>query len=106
MYTVELYKKDKRVKSGERLYSKTDYDTDNLSMLEHTVKHTWRASQGFRFEIHETWLHEFGQGIQLRYTTGVFNTYTILVNKASQWSRIRAFIHTYVHTDGFGWLVS
>jgi hypothetical protein len=54
MYTVEIYKKDARTKKGERMYSKTDYDTDNLSMLEHTVKHTWRASQGFRYEIHET----------------------------------------------------
>ena len=54
MYTVEIYKKDARTKAGERLYSKTDYDTDNLSMLEHTVKHTWRASQGFRYAIHET----------------------------------------------------
>jgi len=56
MYTVEIYKADKRKKSGERLFAKTDYDTDNLSMLEHTVKHTWRASQGFRYEIHETWV--------------------------------------------------
>lgn len=56
MYTVEIYKTDKRTKAGERLYMKKDYDTDNLSMLEHTVKHTWRASQGFRYEIHETWV--------------------------------------------------
>jgi len=56
MYTVEIYKKDARTKKGERLYSKTDYDTDNLSMLEHTVKHTWRASQGFRYAIHETYV--------------------------------------------------
>lgn len=55
-YTVEIYKKDKRVKTGERLVSKKDYDTDNLSMLEHTVKHTYRASQGFRYEIHETYV--------------------------------------------------
>mgnify|MGYP000259109536 FL=1 len=54
MYTVEIYKTDKRTKRGERLVSKTDYDTDNKSMLEHTVKHTWRPSQGFRYEIHET----------------------------------------------------
>jgi len=54
MYTVEIYKQDKRVKTGERLYSKKDYDTDNKGMLEHTVKHTYRASQGFRYEIHET----------------------------------------------------
>ena len=54
MYTVEIYKTDKRTKQGERLVSKTDYETDNKSMLEHTVKHTWRPSQGFRYEIHET----------------------------------------------------
>mgnify|MGYP003704448857 CR=1 FL=1 len=51
MYTVEVYKKDARTKSGERQVLYKDYDTDNLSMLEHTVKHTWRASQGFRYEI-------------------------------------------------------
>ena len=56
MYTVEIYKRDARTKKGERLVSKTDYETDNLSMLEHTVKHTWRASQGFRYKIHETYV--------------------------------------------------
>ena len=56
MYTVEIYKKDARTKKGERLVSKTDYATDNLSMLEHTVKHTYRASQGFRYAIHETYV--------------------------------------------------
>lgn len=53
MYTVEVYKQDRRTKSGERLVLKQDYDTDNLSMLEHTVKHTW---QGHRYVIHETWV--------------------------------------------------
>ena len=56
MYTVEIYKKDRRVKAGERQVLKQDYDTDNLSMLEHSVKNTWRASQGYRFEIHETYV--------------------------------------------------
>jgi hypothetical protein len=56
MYTVEVYKRDKRTKTGERLVQKQDYDTDNLSMLAHTVKHTWRASQGYRTEIHETYV--------------------------------------------------
>jgi len=58
MYTVEIYKRDARTKKGERLVSKTDYETDNLSMLEHTVKHTWRASQGFRYEIHVTMVEQ------------------------------------------------
>ena len=55
-YTVEIYKKDARTKAGERMVSKKDYETDNKSMLEHTVKHTYRASQGYRYEIHETYV--------------------------------------------------
>jgi hypothetical protein len=56
MYTVEIYKKDARTKSGERLVSKTDYEVTEQSMLEHTVKHTYRASQGYRYEIHDTFV--------------------------------------------------
>ena len=54
MYTVIVFKADKRKKTGEREVLYKDYDTDNLSMLEHTIKHTWRSSQGFRYEIHQT----------------------------------------------------
>ncbi len=56
MYTVIVYKVDKRTKSGERQVLYKDYDTQDRSMLEHTVKHTWRASQGFRYEIHQTYV--------------------------------------------------
>ncbi len=73
MYTVEIYKKDARTKKGERLVLKKDYDTDNLSVLEHTVKHTWRTSQGFRYEIHETYVTRrnmmSGAEFQERYDT-------------------------------------
>lgn len=54
MYTVIVFKADKRKKDGERRVHYADYDTTNLSTLEHTVKHTWRSSQGYRYEIHET----------------------------------------------------
>ena len=56
MYTVEIYKRDARTKKGERLVSKTDHEVTEQSMLEHTVKHTYRASQGYRYEIHETFV--------------------------------------------------
>ena len=56
MYTVEIYKTDRRTKTGERQVLKEDYDTDNISMLEHSVKNTWLKSQGYRFEIHETYV--------------------------------------------------
>ena len=56
MYTVEIYKKDARTKKGERLAHKEDYKTDNLSILEHTVRTTWLARDGYRYEIHETYV--------------------------------------------------
>ena len=73
MYTVEIYKKDARKKSGERLVSKTDYEVTEKTMLEHTVKHTYRASQGYRYEIHETYVTRVnmmgGKEYQERYDT-------------------------------------
>ena len=76
MYTLEVYKKDARTKKGERLVHKADYDTTDLSMLAHTVKHTWRVSQGFRTEIHETFVSRknlmSGQEFQERYDTPYF----------------------------------
>jgi hypothetical protein len=54
MYTVIVYKLDKRTKKGEREVLYKDYDTDNLSMLDHTVRHTWQASAGYRYEIYVT----------------------------------------------------
>jgi hypothetical protein len=55
-YTVIIYKKDRRTKEGERRVHYSDYETTDLKTLEHTVKHTWRAGQGFRYEIHETFV--------------------------------------------------
>jgi hypothetical protein len=73
MYTVEIYKADKRKKSGERLVLKQDYDTDNRGMLEHSVKHTWLKRDGYRYEIHDTFVTRrnllSGQEFQERYDT-------------------------------------
>ena len=55
MYTLIVFRKDKRCKSGEREVLRRDYDTTNISMLAHTVKHTWPASK-FRTELHETYV--------------------------------------------------
>jgi hypothetical protein len=54
MYTVEIYRADKRTKQGERLVLKKDYDTDNRSTLEKSVKDGLQP--GERYEIHETYV--------------------------------------------------
>lgn len=87
MYTVEIYKQDRRAKSGERLISKTDYDTTNLSMLEHTVLHSIRPSRGERYEIHQTWVTRKslmgGQQYQERYDTA----YSCSPSSETYWSQ-------------------
>jgi hypothetical protein len=56
MYTVEVFKRDARTKTGERRVLKEDYLTDNRGMLEHVVKTTWLKRDGYRYEIHETYV--------------------------------------------------
>ena len=74
MYTVEIYKKDARTKSGERLVLKQDYDTDNLSTLEKSVRDHLAANE--RYEIHETFVTRKnlmnGQLFQERYDTAYY----------------------------------
>ena len=70
MYTVEIYRADKRKKSGERLVLKKDYDTDNRSMLEKSVKDHLAANE--RYEIHATMVTRtsvMGGEYQERYDT-------------------------------------
>ena len=71
MYTVEIYRKDLRTKEGERLVLKKDYDTDNRSTLEKTVKDSLQKNE--RYEIHETWVTRTslvgGKEFQERYDT-------------------------------------
>lgn len=57
-YTVEVYKRDRRVKrgTGERLVRKTDHSTDDLKTLKHLYSTTWLASDGYRCEFHETFV--------------------------------------------------
>ena len=59
MFTLEIYKKDARKKSGERLVGKYDYDRkDRESMGRecNELYHLYHPNQGYRFEIHETYV--------------------------------------------------
>ena len=71
MYTVEIYRKDRRVKSGERLILKKDYATENRSTLEKSVRDHLAANE--RYEIHETFITRTnilsGAEFQERYDT-------------------------------------
>lgn len=71
--TVEVYKKDGRMKSGERMVKKTDHTVTERTQLEHTYKTTYLARDGFRLEFHETYVTRNnlmgGKEYQERYDT-------------------------------------
>jgi len=73
MYTVELYKADRRVKGGERLVRKTDHSTHSQSVLTEVYDSQYPASKGYRYEIHETYVTRTnlmgGREYQERYDT-------------------------------------
>ena len=73
MYTVELYKRDARQKSGERLDRKVDHSTADRSAIQEVYAVKYPASKGYRYEIHETMVTRTnimgGASYQERYDT-------------------------------------
>jgi len=73
MLTVEIYKKDRRTKTGERLVLKKDYPISDRVTLEHLVRTTWTARDGYWFKIFDTYVTRKnmmnGQEFQERYDT-------------------------------------
>jgi hypothetical protein len=56
MYTVELYKRDRRVKAGERLGRKVDHSTADRAAIAEVYAAKYPAARGWRFEIHQTYV--------------------------------------------------
>lgn len=84
-YTVVVYKADRRRREGERRVHYEDYETDDLNALEHTVKNTWLQQDGFRCEIHKTYVERvtiFGKPFVERYDT----PYTASPRSETYWS--------------------
>jgi len=56
MYTVEIYKTDKRTKAGERLVRKVDHSTADRAAVEEVYNSNFPAAKGYRCEVHETYV--------------------------------------------------
>jgi hypothetical protein len=53
-YTVEIYKADRRVKEGQRLVEKRDFDPVTRDYIDTVVKA--KQNQGFIVKLHETFV--------------------------------------------------
>jgi len=76
MFTLEIYKKDARKKTGERLVGKYDYArTSREAMLRESneLYDLYNPKLGYRFEIHETYVKKHnllgGKEFMERYDT-------------------------------------
>jgi len=56
MYTVEVYKRDARKKSGERLDRKVDHSSADRTAIAEVYANKYPATRGYRVEIHETYV--------------------------------------------------
>lgn len=76
LFTLEIYKKDKRTKSGERFIGKYDYDRKDMDSMKREIRElypTYKESDGYRFEVFETMVTRTnmmsGREYQERYDT-------------------------------------
>lgn len=76
LYTIEIYKTDKRTKEGQRLIGKYDYDRKDRASMEREVKElypTYKTKDGYIFNIVETMVTRTnvmsGKTFQERYDT-------------------------------------
>ena len=71
MYTVEIYRADKRTKAGEKLWFKQDFENTSYDEVERMAKNSVDSRE--RYEIHETFVTRTslvgGQEFQERYDT-------------------------------------
>lgn len=79
MFTLEIYKKDKRTKTGERFIGKYDYDRKDVDAMKREISAlypTYKVTDGYRFEVFETYVTRInmmsGREYQERYDTPRF----------------------------------
>tara|TARA_R110000868_G_scaffold212573_2_gene462453 strand:- start:427 stop:702 length:276 start_codon:yes stop_codon:yes gene_type:complete len=79
MFTLEIYKMDRRTKEGQRLVGKYDYDRKDREAMEREIAElypTYKKKDGYLFYVHETYVTRTnlmgGAEFQERYDTPYF----------------------------------
>ena len=73
MLTVELYKRDARTRSGERLVRRVDHSTADSGALHEVYSKKYPSGQGYRFHVYATYVTSrnalTGETFEERYDT-------------------------------------
>ncbi len=86
MYTVEVYKVDRRTKAGERLVRKVDHSTNDLNTLKHVYETTYFRKDGYRVEYHVTMVERKNLLSGLPFTERYDTPYYCSPRSATYWS--------------------
>ena len=73
MYTAEIYKQDRRTRTGERLITKGSHDWQDRDALLEALQEMWSTENGYRVTLQETMVTRTnavtGEKYQERYDT-------------------------------------
>jgi hypothetical protein len=86
MYTIEVYKKDKRTINGERLFMKVDHSTTDLDAIEKVYSTKYPSDRGYRYEIHKTFVTRLNMMSMIEYQERYDTPYFCSPSSESYWS--------------------
>ena len=86
MYTIEIYKKDKRTKVGERLFRKVDHSTTSRDVVEKVYSTKYPSDSGYRYEIYETFVTRKNMMSKVEYQERYDTPYYCSPSSESYWS--------------------
>jgi hypothetical protein len=88
-FTLEIYKMDRRVKSGVRLVGKYDYEREDREAMEREIRElypTYKKADGYLFNVVETYIKRrnfmTGEDFMERYDV----PYTCSASSETYWS--------------------
>jgi len=89
-FTIEIYKRDRRIKAGERLVHKSDWDRKDHAAMDREVQALMRdlysAKDGYRISIHETLVTRTNLMTGLEFQERYDTPYSCSAASESYWS--------------------
>ena len=89
-FTIEIYKRDRRLKAGERCVGKLEYDRQDRAAMDREVqalmRDLYRAKDGYRISIHETLVTRRNAMTGVEYQERYDTAYSCSPASESYWS--------------------
>ena len=88
-FTTEIYKRDRRLKAGERCVGKLEYDRQDRAAMDREVRELtplYPAAKGYRIEVHATFVTRRNAMTGVEYQERYDTAYSCSPASESYWS--------------------